>query len=38
MPEVAYIEKDQIVRTTEHKTQNSAPWVSYASTHLKGPH
>ncbi|RXW25649.1 hypothetical protein EST38_g223 [Candolleomyces aberdarensis] len=25
-PEVAYIEKDQIVRTTEFRTQKSAPW------------
>ena len=27
MPEVAYVEKDQIVRTQD--VQNSAPWVSY---------
>ena len=26
-PEVAYVEKDQIVRTTLLQTQNSAPWV-----------
>ncbi|KAF7782784.1 hypothetical protein Agabi119p4_2160 [Agaricus bisporus var. burnettii] len=26
MPEVAYIEKDQIVHTTEHLTQKGAPW------------
>lgn len=26
-PEVAYIEKDQIVHTTRLETQNSAPWV-----------
>ena len=26
-PEVAYIEKDQIVHTTQLETQNSAPWV-----------
>ncbi|KAF9448260.1 hypothetical protein P691DRAFT_775538 [Macrolepiota fuliginosa MF-IS2] len=25
-PEVAYIEKDQIVRTMDHETQRSAPW------------
>ncbi|KAJ3576498.1 hypothetical protein NP233_g389 [Leucocoprinus birnbaumii] len=25
-PEVAYIEKDQIVHTTEHATQRGAPW------------
>lgn len=31
MPEVAYIEKDQIVHTTEHLTQKGAPWVSYSS-------
>lgn len=27
MPEVAYVEKDQIVRTQD--IQNGAPWVSY---------
>ena len=27
MPEVSYVEKDQIVRTQD--TQKSAPWVSY---------
>jgi cerevisin len=34
MPEVEYIEHDQLVHTTdkhEHETQNSAPWVSTAS-------
>ena len=30
MPEVAYVEKDQIVQTQEINTQKSAPWVSYA--------
>ena len=29
MPEVAYVEKDQIVQTQEINTQKSAPWVSY---------
>lgn len=29
MPEVAYIEKDQIVRTMKHTTQRAAPWVSH---------
>lgn len=33
MPEVAYIEKDQIVRTMDHATQRGAPWVSYSSVH-----
>lgn len=28
MPEVAYVEKDQIVKTQELATQKSAPWVS----------
>jgi cerevisin len=28
MPEVAYVEKDQIVHTMEHQTQKGAPWVS----------
>jgi cerevisin len=28
MPEVAYVEKDQIVKTQEVTTQKSAPWVS----------
>ena len=27
MPEVDFIERDQIVRTTDIGTQNSAPWV-----------
>lgn len=42
MPEVAYIEKDQIVRATEFETedqtQKNAPWVSYGPPHRKGPH
>ena len=29
MPEVDYVEKDQVVRTTDVKTQLSAPWVSH---------
>lgn len=29
MPEVDYVEKDQIVRTTESATQIGAPWVSH---------
>lgn len=29
MPEVDYVEKDQIVRTTESTTQIGAPWVSH---------
>ena len=29
MPEVDYIERDQIVHTTEVDTQKSAPWVSH---------
>lgn len=28
MPEVAYVEKDQIVRTQDIDTQRAAPWVS----------
>jgi cerevisin len=28
MPEVDYVERDQIVRTTSVATQRSAPWVS----------
>ena len=32
MPEVAYVEKDQIVRTQD--VQNSAPWVSYPLYHM----
>jgi cerevisin len=28
LPEVAYIEKDQIVHTTKHETQRDATWVS----------
>lgn len=29
MPEVDYVERDQIVHTTEVDTQKSAPWVSH---------
>lgn len=29
MPEVEYVEQDQIVHTTELTTQKAAPWVSH---------
>ena len=38
MPEVAYVEKDQIVRTQDVQTQRTAPWVSYSVYHHMLPH